>query len=411
MNDPPAAQPRPVATGGEEPHAPLAMVVLLGALTAFGAISTDFYLPALPALARSLSASASEAELTLAVFFLGTAAGQLVYGPLADRVGRRGPLLVGVALYTVASVGCAFAPSIEALTALRLLQGLGGCAGMVLARAIVRDRFPPQETAHVFSMLMLVMGVAPILAPLAGAAILTVAAWPVLFWVLAVFGAICWIASALSLKESLPPETRAMARAESPFRSYAALLSQPRLVGYMLYGSLNTAALFTYLTTSADLFISSFHLSPQAFSWLFGLNAAGLIAATQLNRRLLRRYGYDQILVGANAFGIASAAALALVALTGLGGVFGVAAPLFMVVAGLGLNQANTLAGALAVDPRRAGSTSALMGASQFGLGAVASAVASAFHDGTARPMGLVIAGCLLLAGAALHRLVRPGKA
>jgi len=398
-------QPRePVA----ELHAPLGMVVLLGALTAFVAISTDFYLPALPEIGRNLRASASETELTLAVFFLGTAGGQLFYGPLADRIGRRAPLLGGIALYTLASIGCAFATSIEALIALRLLQGLGGCAGVVIARAVVRDRFAPQETAHVFSMLMLVLGLAPILAPLAGGAMLTLAPWRALFWLLAGFGGACWVASFLSLKESLPPSVAELSRKESPFSSYLVLVRKPRLVGYMLYGALNTAALFTYITTSPDLFIQTYHVSPQAFGWLFGLNGAGLIAATQMNRWLLRRRSYDEILVWANGFGVASAALLAATAVTGLGGMLGVLGPLFLVVSGLGFNQANTLAGAMALDPQRAGATSALFGAGQFALGAAASALASALHDGTARPMALVIAGTLVVAGAALHLLAKP---
>jgi DHA1 family bicyclomycin/chloramphenicol resistance-like MFS transporter len=403
-------KPIVAASGPPHVHVPAGLVLLLGALTAFAALSTDFYLPAFPSIGASLGATAPQVELTLAVFFVGVAVGQLFYGPLSDRVGRRRPLLGGLILYTAASIGCAFAPTVEALTFFRLLQALGGCAGIVLARAVVRDRYAAQQTAHIFSMLMLVMGLAPILAPLAGGALLLVADWRALFWALAAFGAVCTVAVALWLGESLPPSVAAQARTESPLGAYLALLRKPRLVGYMLYGAFASSALLTYIATSPDILIRTYGVKPEQFGWVFGANAIGLISCSQINRRLLRRYSYDRILVWSNTWGIVTALLLAVVAATGAAGLAGLLISLFLVIAGMGFNTANTLAGAMAVDPQRAGSTAALMGSCQFTMGALAAALAGALHDGTPRPMAGVVLCAMLAAAAALHFLAKPGR-
>ncbi len=385
----------------------LGMIVILGALTAFSAVSIDLYLPGLPAVASSLGATAAEAERTVAAFFVGIAVGQLFYGPLSDRIGRRGPLLAGIALYVAASIGCALATNVNMLIGLRLVQALGGCAGVVLARAIVRDRYPPQQTAQVFSTLMLVMGLAPILAPLLGSAILTVASWRATFWVLTGFGAACGLAAWLALKETRPEEVAAHARTESPFGAYVALLRQPRLMGYVLYGACSSAALLTYVATSPELLIGVYQVPVQAFAWIFGINGLGLIAGSQVNGWLLRRHSFDRILVWANAGAIAAASVLALAAATGWGGLASVLVGLFLVMSSFSFNMANALAGAMSVDPRRGGTTAGLAGAAQFAAGSAAATIAGALHDGTARPTAFVILISMLLAGAVLHGLAR----
>lgn len=390
--------------------APLGLVVMLGALSAFGPVSIDMYLPALPAIARSLHGTATGAQLTLAAFLVGVAAGQLIYGPVSDRQGRRWPLLVGLALYLAASVGCILAATIPQLIVFRVLQALGGCAGMVIARAIVRDRFAANEVLHVFSQLSLVMGAAPILAPLVGGWVLLVGDWRWIFGVQFLFAVLATAGVFLTLPESLSPEARRLARGETALRSYWILLHNPRLMGYMLAGAFSGAALFTYISCSPDVVIGYFHISAQNFGWVFGVNAVGLVAGTQANARLARRVPYDQILRFANRCVLAAAGLLAIDAVSGFGGFFGIMIPLFLIVGGLGFNQANSMAGALNTDPARAGATSSLVGAGMFAVGASAAALAGFLRDGTPRPMALVILGTVAIAFVSLYVLVKPAR-
>jgi DHA1 family bicyclomycin/chloramphenicol resistance-like MFS transporter len=277
---------------------------------------------------------------------------------------------------------------------------------MVIARAIVRDRFAHDEVLHVFSMLMLVMGIAPILAPLFGGWVLLVADWRWIFGVQLIFALIVGGASVVTLTESRSAETAAHARSENAFKSYASLLSERRLVGYLLTGAFSGAALFTYVSSSPDVVIGYFHISPQLFGWVFGLNAFGFIGSNQINARLARRYPYDVILGGANLAIFAASLVLVFDAVTGFGGLFGILIPLFLIMSGFGFNQSNAAAGALNVDARRAGATSALLGASSFGAGATCAGLAGLLRDGTPRPMAYVIAGSLLIAVISLRTLV-----
>ncbi|MGE4218157.1 MAG: multidrug effflux MFS transporter [Alphaproteobacteria bacterium] len=379
------------------------LVAILGALTAFAPMSIDMYLPSLPALAAALGTDAAAAQSTLAAFFLGLAIGQLFYGPLSDRLGRRGPLLAGIGLYIAATIACALAQSVDSLTVLRFVQALGGCAGVVIARAVVRDRFEVQDSARVYSLLMLVMGLAPILAPLLGGYVLALTGWRGIFWALAIFGAAVGLAVLGALPESRPAAVAAQARQESALRAYSALLRSRAFLGYILTGALSSAALFTYIACSPHLIIETFGFSPQSFGWVFGLNAFGLIAATQVNRLLLARRSARHILRCANLAGLGFAVLLFAGAASGIGGQWGVLVPLFLVLANLGFTQPNALASAMAVNPQRAGSASGLFGTFQFTLGAIASTVAGTLHDGSARPMALVIAVVLGLAVLALN--------
>jgi len=387
------------------------MIILLGALTGFAPMSIDMYLPSLPAIARTFNAPAGAAQGTLAAFLAGLAIGQIFYGPASDRWGRRAPILGGAALYVVASVACALSPSIGALTAARFVQALGGCAGTVIARAVVRDRFDHRDSARVLSLLMLVMGLAPILAPLAGGALLAVGGWRTIFWLLTGFGAAIAIAAFLGLPESRSAQTAAQARSENPIRAYFELLKNSQLMGFILAGALNSAALFAYVSASPGLLIGTYGVRPEHFGWIFGANAVGLIGASQVNGRLLHRRTPEQIVALVRPISLLFAVILAADATTGFAAMWGVLVPLFCVVASFGFIGPNTIAGGLNVDPKRAGSISALMGASQFGVGAIASGLIAAVHVRGPLPMALVILASIALSTAALYGLAMPRRA
>ena len=370
---------------------PWGLVVMLGALTAMGPLAIDMYLPSLPAIGADLNASTGQTQATVAAFLAGMALGQFFYGPVSDRFGRRPAVLLGIVVFIVASAGCALAASPEQLLLGRFVQALGACAGGVVSRVIVRDQFDHHDTARVLSLLMLVMGLAPILAPLLGGVLLSFGGWRLNFWFMAVFGAILGVAALLRLRETRSHETTLQAQSENPLQAYAALLRQPRLIGYALAGALNGATLFTYIASSPELLIEIYGIPPELFGWVFGLNAVGIIGANQVNRWLLRTRTPDQVLARASIVAFALAAALAFFAVTGLGERWTVLPMLFLVLASYGLMGGNTTAGALSVDPRRGGSASALLGGLSFGAGALASSLTGLFHDGTPRPMALVM--------------------
>lgn len=379
---------------------PWGLVVLLGALTAFAPMSIDMYLPSLPAIGESLGAGAAQTQTTVAAFFAGMAIGQFLYGPASDRFGRRPPILVGVAIYVAASAACALATSIETLIAARFVQALGGCAGGVVARAVVRDRFDHTETARMLSLLTLIMGIAPIVAPLLGGLVLGIAGWRAIFWTLCGFGLLVGAWALFGLEESRSEATALQARGENPFRAFAALLRQRRLVGYALAGALNGATLFTYISASPGLLIGIYGIDPAHFGWVFGLNAAGVIGASQVNRYLLLRATPDGVLRRASLIGAGLGVLLAVTAVSGVGERWTVLPLLFLILSTYGFMQGNTMAGALSVDPSRAGSVSALMGGASFGVGALVASLTGAFFNGTPGPMGIAMA--LAMGGSAL---------
>lgn len=389
----------------ERERTPWGLVVLLGALTAMGPLAIDMYLPSLPSIGVDLHASASETQGTVAAFLTGMAIGQFFYGPASDRLGRRPPILFGIAIFILASAGCALATSPKLLIAGRFVQALGACSGAVVARAVVRDRFSHVETARMLSLLMLIMGLAPILAPLLGGALLTLGGWRLNFWFMTAFGVALGLAAVTRMRESRSAETAAHARGEHPFRAYLALLGEPRLVGYALAGALNGATLFTYISASPELVIQTYGIPARAFGWVFGANALGIIGANQVNRHLLRGTTPDRVLARASLAALGFAGLLALAAVTGFGERWTILPLLFLVLASYGFMGGNTTAGALNVDPRRAGSISALMGALSFGTGALASTLAGALHDGTPRPMALIMLTALAGSALALHGL------
>jgi len=396
------------ASGATAHRANSAFTLVLAAMSAVGPLSIDMYLPSLPALAGELHGSLSDGQATVAVFFSGLAVGQLFYGPVSDRYGRRAPLLFGFALFAAASVVAGLAADMPTLIVARLVQAIGACAGMVVTRAIVRDHFDHKGSAGFFSLLMLVTAAAPILAPSVGSLILNVAGWRAIFGVLAAFGAAVFVSVLFMLPESRSEEVAAQARSEHPFRAYLSLLTNRRLLGYLLAGALNSACMFTYIACSAAVIMGVYGVSPPLFGLLFGINSVGLIGGSQLNRLLLRRFSPDQVLAGAAVASVLCAGTVILAASLPVG-VAPLIMALFVTIASSSLVQANSLAGALAAAGPRPGSASALFGAGGFGLGAVTSTIAGAMGSRTALPMALVIAACLLACAASLFGLaLRP---
>ncbi len=397
-----------VQTGASTARPTLGLILLLGSMTAVGAMSTDLYLPSLPTLGRALHASPGAVGATISTFLAGMALGQLVHGPLSDRYGRRRPWIAGLLLYLAASIACALAPSIEVLTVGRLLQGLGGCAAQVIARATVRDRFDTSQSARIFSTLTLVFGVAPVLAPLGGSLLLAVWGWRAIFVVLTVFAAMVLAAAVLTLPETRGQAQRMAARASHPLRIYARLLTHRRLLGYMFAMALSAACLMVYVASSATLFIEDFGITPTQFSGLFASNAIAFIGSAQVNRWLLTRYT-PQAIVNV-ALRISVVIGFAVAAWGGVAGLWVTFAFAFVTLGTYGFLSANLSALGLAVDPGHSGSITALSGTATFGMGALAATFATMFHDGTARPSASVTAVCFAGAWAAYHYLSRPGE-
>lgn len=370
------------------------MVLILGVLTAFGPMSIDMYLPAFPQIAWDLGVSLGTVQLSISAFLFGSAAGQLLYGPLADRFGRRGPLLYGLALYVVSTVGCACIHTGEGLLFWRMVMAVGGGAGMVISRAVVRDLYDTAEAAKMYSLLMLVMGAAPILAPIAGGQILLITGWRGIFWFLGVFGLVSIVAAAAGLPESLPAERRVRIPLVEMVAGYGCLLHNRGYLRYAVALGCVAGITFAYISGAPFFFIELHGVSPQHFGLFFGANSFGLIGASQVNRRLLRRFSALHILRAA--FTVNAAVVLLLMAavMTGLGGLFGQSLLIFVCVCMTGLLYPNVTALALAPFGTTAGSASALLGTIQYTLGASAGALVGVFQNGTAAPMIAAMAVC-----------------
>lgn len=380
----------------------LRIILILGALSAFGPLAIDFYLPAFPAMAAAFGTDEKHIQLTLAAYFLGLSIGQLAYGPVADRFGRRIPLLTGVGLFTLASVACAYAPSLEWLIGARFVQALGGCAGMVISRAVVSDKCDAVGSAKVFSQLMLVMGLAPILAPMLGGLLVNLYGWQSIFIGLTLFSALAATAVALWLPESLPPHMPRQPLSGA-LRQYGRLLGDWVFLGHALTGGIAMAGMFAYIAGSPFVFIKLYGVPAEHFGWLFGTNAAGFILVAQLNARLLSKRGPVFLLV--RAVWVYLAAGLSLLGVCALqpAHLWPLLVPLFVCISSLGCIIPNASACAMNGQGARAGSASAMLGCLQFSVAAGSAALVAALHDGTAVPMALVISLCgLLVVGTAM---------
>ncbi|MFD3589132.1 multidrug effflux MFS transporter [Streptomyces sp. NPDC058683] len=405
--------PAPASTPAAR-RAGLLLVLVLGALTATPPLAMDMYLPSLPEVTRSLHAPAATVQLTLTACLAGMALGQLVVGPMSDRWGRRRPLLAGLAVYVAATALCALAPNVETLVAFRLAQGLAGAAGIVIARAVVRDLYDGVAMARFFSTLMLVSGVAPIVAPLIGGQILRVTDWRGVFVVLTVVGAVLAAVVWAKLPETLPAADRHAGGAAAAVRAMRALLADLPFTGYMLAGGFAFAALFAYISASPFVIQEIYGASPQTFSLLFGLNSVGLVIAGQINGKVLvGRVGLDKVLGAGLAVTVLASTALLLMT-TGVFGPVGlapVATALFVLMSAMGFALPNAQSLALLRTRHTAGSASALLGTSSFLVGAVASPLVGIAGERTAVPMAIVQLAGTLVALACFVGLCRPWTA
>ncbi|TLX64262.1 Bcr/CflA family drug resistance efflux transporter [Stutzerimonas nosocomialis] len=385
---------------------PLRILLILGALSAFGPLAIDFYLPAFPAIAQAFDTHVEHVQQSLAAYFIGLAIGQLIYGPLADRYGRRRPLLLGVTLFTLASLACSFAPSMDWLIGARFVQALGGCAGMVVARAVVRDLCDPMASAKVFSQLMLVMGLAPILAPVLGGLLLAHLGWSSIFVALTLFSGACLIAVTLWLPETypkgLPPAPMSGALGQ-----YRRMFGDRQFLGNAMTGGFAMAGMFAYIAGSPFVFIELYGVAPQHYGWLFGINAVGFIVMAQVNARLMLLRGPEFWLQRWILVYFVSALVLLVVAALRPPMLWPLLIPLFVCISSLGCILPNATACAMAGQGANAGSASALLGCLQFSAAAGFATLVGLLHNGTAMPLAATFSLCGLLAVAVVRWTVR----
>lgn len=380
-------------TPNPQPPFPTALVLIMGVMIAIGPLAIDMYLPALPSMADDFGVAVATVSQSVPFYFIGLVFGQLIYGPLSDRVGRVLPMYVGMVIFIIASVVCAIAPSEMVLFVARTVQALGACVTAVVTRACIRDTMNPVQGAKAFSMMILVMGLAPILAPSLGALILQVADWRVLFWFLVAYGVLNVILTKLFLKETLTLENRNTQPMSQIFKGYVDLLKDKTFIIPALAGGLLQGAFFIYLSVASELFMVNYGLDEREFAIAFGANALGFIALTQVNQFLTGKFRLVQLL----RFGALVQLSFG-VLLLALGLIFGSQAyfPLvflatFCCIAGLGLTQPNAGAISLAFQKKRAGTASALQGALQFSVGIFGGLLLSLFEVSAVLKLGIII--------------------
>ena len=393
----------PAPTGGRY----VQLVLVLGALIALGPLTIDMYLPAFPSISAELGASDAATQLTLTGMLGGLAVGQLLIGPLSDAFGRRRPLVAGLVTHLVASLFCAVAPSIYVLAGVRVLQGFAGAAISVVAMAIVRDLFSGYAVAKLMSRLMLVIGLAPILAPSLGGLVLELTSWRGIFGVLAGAALLLTVVAVLGLRETLPPERRRPANPRATLATYRGLVGDRSFLALVFIAGLMMSSIFAYVSGSSFVLQDGYGLDERTFGLVFGVNAAGLTVASQVNPLLIRRFGVVNVLSGAILVAVTAALALVVAGATGFGGLIGVLVPLGVVIAAGGLSLPNTPALALTRHGEAAGTAAAMLGAVQFGVGAAIAPLVGLFGSTNAVPMGGVMVAVTVLAALLMYGVVR----
>lgn len=374
------------------------LILILGSLTALGPFSIDMYLPGFPAIAKDLHTTASKVSLSLSGFFIGISAGQLLYGPLLDRFGRKKPLFIGLTVYILASAGCALSTSIDMLIAMRFVQAIGSCAAAVASVAMVRDLFPVKDSAKVFSLLMLVVGASPMIAPTLGGYVTAAFGWQVVFLILTGMGVAILAASILWLPDSFKPDTSLSLKPRPIILNFLSVIREPQFYTYSLTGAIAFSGLFAYVSGSPLVFMEVFHTDEKVYGWIFALLSVGFIGASQFNTLLLRKYKSEQIINTALICQLLVSFTLVFASFNGLLTLTATIVLLFLFLCCIGLTNPNAAALSLAPFSKNAGSASALMGAIQMGMGALISVAISLFEEPSTLPMTAAMAGSSLLA-------------
>ncbi|MEX8546029.1 MAG: multidrug effflux MFS transporter [Mucilaginibacter sp.] len=374
------------------------LILILGTLTALGPFSIDMYLPGFPAIAQDLKTTVARVSLSLSSFFIGISAGQLLYGPLLDRFGRKKPLYVGLVVYILASIGCMSVRSIEALIVLRFVQAIGSCAAAVASITMVRDLFPVKDNAKVFSLLMLVVGASPMLAPTVGGYVTAAFGWQSVFLVLSVIAGLILLATVFFLPDSYQPDASISLKPKPILLNFWSVLREPQFYTYAFTGAVAFSGLFAYVAGSPLVFMDIYRVNGKVYGWIFAFLSIGLIGSSQLNSWLLKKYRSEQIVFGALVCQVIVGLIFLAGTLANLLGLYGTIAMLFLFLSCLGITNPNAAALSLAPFSKNAGSASSLMGALQLGLGTLASVAVSLFSVHSALPMVAIIAVTSLLA-------------
>jgi DHA1 family bicyclomycin/chloramphenicol resistance-like MFS transporter len=374
------------------------LILMLGSLTALGPFSIDMYLPAFPVIAKDLNTTTEQVAISLSSFFIGISLGQLLYGPLLDRFGRKKPLYIGLVVYIIASLGCVFASTLNDLIILRGIQAVGSCAAAVASVAMVRDLFPVKDSAKVFALLMLVVGVSPMIAPTVGSYITILFGWHAIFYILLSLGVLNLVSSIFWLPDSYKPDVDLSLKPLPILKNFLLVIKEPQFYTYALTGAISFSGLFAYVAGSPVVFMEVFHVSTETYGWIFAILSIGLIGSSQVNSIMLKKYTSEQIIFIALICQLVLTVFMFVGSMNDWFSLIQTITLLFLFLCCLGFTNPNAAALSLAPFKKNAGSASALMGAIQMGLGALASSVLSVFSVKSLVPMVAVMCITSILA-------------
>lgn len=374
------------------------LILILGSLTALGPFSIDMYLPGFAQIATDLNTTVASVAMTLSSYFIGISAGQLLYGPLLDRYGRKKPLFIGMLVYIAASLGCVFVRDIDTFIGLRFIQAVGSCAATVASVSMVRDLFPVKDIPKVFSLLMLVVGLSPMLAPTVGGYVTDWYGWHMVFVILMFIGIIIMLAAQFGLPDSYEPDTSISLKPKPILKNFASVLKEPQFYTYAFTGAIAFSGLFTYVAASPIIFMDIYKVDPKMYGWIFAFMSLSFVLSSQLNSVLLKWYRSEQLIYGALLTQSVVAVVFLVLAINDMLGLYETIGMLFLFLACLGISNPNTAGLTLAPFTNNAGSASALMGAIQLGLGALASFAVGVFVTASIYPMVVIMATSTIVA-------------